>query len=98
MSWRVAAATAISYGAYPVGLSGGVAVTVLLLERGPGGRAWETLVVAGVLWTASLLVLLAQPLAPRSRDWQGWGGEFRVDVLHGVLSTIGGATLARMLF
>lgn len=97
-NWRGLAATAISYGAYPVGLTVGVAVTIALLTYGPGGRGWETFVVTAVLWTASILVLLAQPLAPRTRDWQDWGGEFRVDVLHGVLSTIGGATLARMLF
>ncbi len=91
--------TAIAWGAYPVLLGGGLGLTWLLLRQGPtDGRGWETLVVTSVLWLTAALVLVAQRLCPKVEDWRAWRGELATDLLHGVLSTMGGATLARLLF
>lgn len=66
--------------------------------HGASGRGRETIVVTTVLLSVSITVLLLQRISPKVQAWRHWRRDFALDVAHGIVSTIGGATLARLAF
>ncbi|MEZ4241103.1 MAG: sterol desaturase family protein [Myxococcota bacterium] len=88
----------IAWGTYPVGISATVAATWWGIAHAAPGRGQETLAVALSLCALSALMLVLQRVHPRVEAWEAWRQDFGLDVAHGLMSTIGGATLARLVF
>lgn len=82
---------------YPVGF-GATLLVAWWGIRGDVGRGYELLIVPGVLCALSIAVLLLQRIAPKVDDWRHWRRDAALDVAHGLVSTIGGAAIARLSF